>query len=98
MTVPARLLQLVSKMYFSDFASFVCLPECGQALLDVFSDCGASAKEVNFIASLCGTNVNKVACYELVDDLFDDIEKWMKIIFALLMTHVPVVVNLRSQT
>ena len=49
-------------------ASIVCPPECGQSLLDVLGECGATAEEVELIASLCRTNRNGDVCYELFDD------------------------------
>ena len=44
----------------------LCIPECGNVLLDAYSACGAfiSRDERNLLSSLCGFNRNGNFCYE----------------------------------
>ena len=59
----------------------LCTPECGNAVLDAYSDCGLSniddstgsqffARAKTVIDGVCGTNQNGDVCYQLYGDAF----------------------------
>ena len=52
-------------------AGLICRPECGQALLDIFRDCGVKSVTAQILASLCGTNSNGNVCSNMLNQLED---------------------------
>ena len=48
----------------------LCVPECGDVLLDAYEDCGLfnSPDDRKYLAALCGSNGNGDFCYELFLD------------------------------
>ena len=59
------------------FSSF-CIPECGNVIQDVYDDCGYFDVTIRgneqFLAGLCGTNENGVACYRIYSAGIDQVE------------------------
>ena len=56
-----------SQPTFNTLFSVVCEPECGNAILDAFIDCGTfdeMPSAIDFFAGLCATNENGEKCYE----------------------------------
>ena len=53
----------------------LCRPECGNAVLEAYEDCGEIDQNeqyiVEFITSLCGTNQNGGTCYQFYDSARD---------------------------
>ena len=43
----------------------LCIPDCGNVVIDAFTACGASREETRSAAALCGSNENGNTCYEI---------------------------------
>ena len=55
---------------FIDFDT-LCVPDCGNVVIDVFVACGSSREDGNAVAALCGSNDNGDTCYELLPGSID---------------------------
>ena len=49
----------------------LCMPECGNVVIDAFIACGASREDGNTVAAFCGSNDDGDTCYEIYSGSID---------------------------
>ena len=74
-TVVVDDINTISQSEINNIFGEICSPECGDAILEAYENCGEIKKDeqfiVEFITSLCGTNKNGMRCYLLFDSARD---------------------------